>query len=162
EGENFVKARSYRVDPAKAGDVEAWSHEALGAKLHVTHNFDFRDGFLYIGGAGGIVRERVGASESTSLVAPDNSTPPTRGVGEIAQGADFIAAVEPFHGNDLVVYREAGEGRWTRTLLTDALDQGHALGVGDFNGDGREDVVVGWRNPDAEGHVGVKLFFQKE
>jgi hypothetical protein len=96
------------------------------------------------------------------LVTPENSTPPTRGVGEIAKGSDFIAAVEPFHGNDLVVYRDAGEGKWTRTLLTDSLNQGHALGVADFNGDGREDVVVGWRNPDAEGHVGVKLFFQKE
>lgn len=161
-GENFVNVRTYRVDPAKAGDAAAWSNEVLGAKLHVTHNLDFRDGFLYIGGAEGIVRETAGGAESTVLISPENSTPPTRGVGEIAKGSDFIAAVEPFHGNDLVVYRPADGGKWTRTLLTDALNQGHALGVADFNEDGREDVVVGWRNPDAEGHVGVKLFFQKE
>lgn len=161
-GENYVNVRTYRVDPAKAGDAASWNHEVLGAKLHVTHNFDFRDGHLYIGGAEGIVRETPGAAESTMLVTPENSTPPTRGVGEIAKGSDFIAAVEPFHGNDLVVYRSTGDGKWSRTLLTDSLNQGHALGVGDFNGDGREDVVVGWRNPDAEGHVGVKLFYQKE
>jgi len=161
-GENTVKVRAHRVDPAKAAEASAWTDGVLGAKLHVTHNFDFRDGYLYIGGAEGIVREKSGGSESTVLVTPENSTPPTRGVGEIAKGSDFIAAVEPFHGNDLVVYRDAGEGKWTRTLLTDSLNQGHALGVADFNGDGREDVVVGWRNPDAEGHVGVKLFFQKE
>lgn len=166
-GENCVNVRSYRADPAKASEAGAWTDEALGAKLHVTHNFDFRDGFLYIGGAEGIVREKAGGGESTPLVSPENSTPPTRGVGGIAKGADFIAAVEPFHGNDLVVYRAApdgedGGGKWTRTLLTDSLNQGHALGVADFDGDGREDVVVGWRNPDAEGHVGVKLFFQKE
>jgi hypothetical protein len=161
-GENTVKVRAHRVDPAKAAEASAWTDEVLGAKLHVTHNFDFRDGYLYIGGAEGIVREKSGGGESIVLVSPENSTPPTRGVGEIAKGADFIAAVEPFHGNDLVVYREGGEGKWTRTLLTDSLNQGHALGVADFNGDGREDVVVGWRNPDAEGHVGVKLFYQKE
>jgi hypothetical protein len=161
-GENTVKVRAHRVDPAKAAEASAWTDGVLGAKLHVTHNFDFRDGFLYIGGAEGIVREKPGGGGSTVLVTPENSTPPTRGVGEIAKGTDFIAAVEPFHGNDLVVYRDAGEGKWTRTLLTDSLNQGHALGVADFNGDGREDVVVGWRNPDAEGHVGVKLFFQKE
>lgn len=161
-GENTVKVRAHRVDPAKAAEASAWTDGVLGAKLHVTHNFDFRDEYLYIGGAEGIVREKSGGSESTLLVTPENSTPPTRGVGEIAKGSDFIAAVEPFHGNDLVVYRDAGEGKWTRTLLTDSLNQGHALGVADFNGDGREDVVVGWRNPDAEGHVGVKLFFQKE
>ncbi len=159
-GENPVNVRTYRVDPAKAGDEAAWSHEVLGTKLHVTHNFDLRDGHLYIGGSGGISREKADGSESTLLVTPENSTPPTRGVGEIAKGSDFIAAVEPFHGNDLVVYREK-DGGWSRTLLTDALNQGHALGVADFNGDGREDVVVGWRNPDAEGHVGVKIFFQK-
>jgi hypothetical protein len=159
-GENTVKVRAHRVDPAKAAEASAWTDGVLGAKLHVAHNFDFRDGYLYIGGAEGIVREKSGGSESTVLVTPENSAPPTRGVGEIAKGSDFIAAVEPFHGNDLVVYRDAGEGKWTRTLLTDSLNQGHALGVADFNGDGREDVVVGWRNPDAEGHVGVKLFFQ--
>lgn len=159
-GENPVNVRAYRVDPAKAGDASAWSHEVLGTKLHVTHNFDNRDGYLYIGGSAGISREKADGSESTMLVTTENSTPPTRGVGEIAKGSDFIAAVEPFHGNDLVVYREAG-GKWSRTLLTDALNQGHALGVADFNADGREDVVVGWRNPDAEGHVGVKIFFQK-
>lgn len=160
-GENTVKVRVHRVDPAAAGDPAAWSNEVLGARLHVTHNFDLRDGHLYIGGAEGIVREKVGAEETTVLVSPENSVPPTRGVGEIAKGRDFIAAVEPFHGNDLVVYR-GKDDQWTRTLVTDSLNQGHALGLGDFNGDGREDIAVGWRNPDAEGHVGVKIFFQKE
>ncbi len=159
-GENSVIARAYRVEPAKAGESEAWVHRPLAAKLHVTHNFDDRDGFIYLGGAEGIVREAVDGSESTHLISPENSTPPTRGVGEIRKGEDFIAAIEPFHGNDLVVYRER-EGRWARELLTDKLNQGHALGVGDFDGDGLEDIAAGWRNPDAEGNVGLKLFRQK-
>lgn len=160
-GDHCVNVRAYRVEAGKAGDAAAWTNVVLGAKLHVAHNFDLRDGHLYIGGAEGIVREKAGGGESTVLITPENSTPPTRGVGEVAKGADFLAAVEPFHGNDLVVYREDGGGKWSRALLTDTLSQGHALGVADFNGDGREDVVVGWRNPDAEGHVGVKLFYQK-
>lgn len=159
-GENHVVARAYQVDPTRAGESESWEHLPLAAKLQVTHNFDDRDGFIYIGGAGGIVREAVDGSESISLITPENSTPPTRGVGEIQKGMDFIAAIEPFHGNDLVVYRESGSG-WERELLTDKLNQGHALGVGDFDGDGLEDIVVGWRNPDAEGNVGIKLFLQK-
>lgn len=159
-GENTVVARGYRVDPARAGEPGAWEHHPLAAKLHVAHNFDDHEGYLYIGGAEGIVREAVDGSESTVLISPENSTPPTRGVGEIRKGNDFITAIEPFHGNDLVVYRE-NEGRWTRELLTDKLNQGHALGVGDFDDDGREDIAVGWRNPDEEGNVGLKLFRQK-
>lgn len=159
-GENSVNVRAYRVDPAKAGNGDAWTHEVMGAKLHVAHNLDYRDAYLYIGGAEGIVREAVDRKESTVLITAENSDPPTRGVGEIQKGADFITAIEPFHGNDLVVYRESGD-RWKRTLLTDSLNQGHALGVGDINGDGKEDIVVGWRNPDTEGHVGIKLFLQK-
>ena len=159
-GENTVNVRAYRVDPAKAGTADAWTHEVLGAKLHVAHNFDYREGFLYIGGAEGIVRGANDGKNSTVLITAANSTPPTRGVGEIQKGADFIAAIEPFHGNDLVVYRPSGE-KWQRTLLTDALNQGHALGVGDIDGDGKEDIVAGWRNPDATGHVGIKLFLQQ-
>jgi len=159
-GDNHVIARAYRVDPSRAGESQSWEHSPLAAKLHVTHNFDDRDGFVYIGGAEGVVREAVDGSESIHLITPDNSTPSTRGVGEIQKGADFISAIEPFHGTDLVVYRESGTG-WTRELLTDKLNQGHALGVGDFDNDGLEDIVVGWRNPDAEGNVGIKLFLQK-
>ena len=159
-GTNTVNVTAYRVDPAKAAMTDAWTHEVLGAKLHVAHNFDYREGFLYIGGAEGIVREANDGKSSTVLVTAANSTPPTRGVGEIQKGADFIAAIEPFHGNDLVVYRPSGE-KWQRTLLTDALNQGHALGVGDIDGDGKEDIVAGWRNPDAAGHVGIKLFLQQ-
>lgn len=161
-GQNFVNVRTYRVDPAKPDDPQAWTHQVLGAKLHLTHNFDHRDGYLYIGGAEGIVREKIGKRGSNLLISPDNSTPPLKGVGEIAKGPNFIATIEPFHGTDLVVYRENEEGRWIRTLLSDGLDQGHALGLGDFNGDGREDIVVGWRNPDADGHVGIKLYMQQE
>jgi len=159
-GENTVVARAYRVDPSKAGEPGAWEHHPLSAKLHVTHNFDDREGYLYIGGAEGIVREAVDGSESTLLISQENSNPPTKGVGEVRKGNDFITSIEPFHGNELVVYREK-EGRWTRDLLTDKLNQGHALGVGDFDGDGREDIVAGWRNPDEEGNVGLKLFRQK-
>ncbi|HRQ89958.1 MAG TPA: VCBS repeat-containing protein, partial [Bacteroidia bacterium] len=103
-GENTVNVRLHRVDPTRAGDAAAWADEVLGAKLHVTHNLDIRDGFLYIAGAEGIVKERPGG-ESILLVSPENSTPPIRGAGEIAVGRDFIATVEPFHGTDLAVYR---------------------------------------------------------
>jgi len=56
----------------------------------------------------------------------------------------FLAAIEPWHGNQLVVYTEAG-GQWKRHVLEDGMVNGHALAVGDLNGDGNDEIVTGFR-----------------
>ena len=162
-GENGVNVRVYEPDLRWIAQKRGWSHRVIDRSLHVTHNFDNDGGNLYIGGAEGIVlRNVVDASERDArIVTPENSDPPTRGVGEVRKGKDFIAAIEPLHGNDLVVYTENEKSsgkKWTRTLLTDQLNQGHALAVADLAEDENEEIVVGWRNPDANEQTGIKIF----
>jgi FG-GAP-like repeat len=68
----------------------------------------------------------------------------------------FMAAVEPWHGNEVVVYTDDGKGGWNRKVIYDQLAEGHEVCVGDFNGDGRDEIVAGDR---AKGKVASSHIF---
>ena len=165
KGENGVNVRAYLPDLKWVSQSRGWTHEVIDDDLHMTHNFDNDKGDLYIGGAEGIVRRHISdkSDRDARIITPENSEPPTRGVGEVRKGNDFIAAIEPIHGTDLVVYKKAeGVEKWRRTLLTDQLKEGHALAVADIMGDAKQEIVVGWRKPNAAKELGIKIFSQDE
>ncbi|MCB1230187.1 MAG: VCBS repeat-containing protein [Verrucomicrobiae bacterium] len=167
KGPNGVNIRAYLPPaPERWGDPEAWSQVVIDDSMHATHNFDDREGDILVAGAEGILRKSVmntDPDEDALLITPENSLPPTRGAGEVRFARGFIAAIEPMHGNELVVYEE-GSGddgaKWRRTTLTNELNQGHALATGDLLGMGNDQVIAGWRNPNAEGQVGIRLFWR--
>ena len=57
----------------------------------------------------------------------------------------MIATVEPWHGTSVVVYADQ-PGLWARTVIEPAITGGHALGWADFDGDGNDELAVGWRD----------------
>jgi hypothetical protein len=82
---------------------------------------------------------------------------PRLGSSDVAVGQinrkRFLASVEPWHGNEIVVYSEKG-GVWQRRVLFDGVLEGHEVAVADFNGDGRDDIVAGDRDAKTTGvHV---------
>jgi len=89
---------------------------------------------------------KPGAARGSSEVAP----------GKLgAKGASFIAAIEPWHGHELAIYTKAEkEGTWKRRVFDDSLEEGHALVVADFDGDGADEIVAGWR----AGEGGLALY----
>jgi len=56
----------------------------------------------------------------------------------------FLAAIEPWHGNQVVVYREEKNG-WKREVIDADLQDAHTIATVDFNGDGIDEIVVGAR-----------------
>jgi hypothetical protein len=46
-----------------------------------------------------------------------------------------------------------------RQVLDDNLNGGHGIATGDLLGNGQQQIVAGWRLPNRDGNVGVKLYY---
>jgi len=88
----------------------------------------------------------------THLGEGDQQSSPKRGASEIGvgrvAGKRFLATIEPWHGDQVVVYSEAGRGElWTRHVIDPGFHEGHALACADLDGDGNDEIVAGFRGP---------------
>jgi len=64
-------------------------------------------------------------------------------VGKIGKQR-FVTAIEPWHGNQVAVYMQKGR-EWERKVIDDGLLDGHTIVTGDFDGDGNDEIVAGFR-----------------
>ena len=84
----------------------------------------------------------------TKLTAGDPAPWPKGGASEIAVGMlgkeRFLTTIEPWHGNQVAVYR-FGKTDWERLIIDDKLLDGHTLLTADLNGDGRDEIIAGYR-----------------
>lgn len=111
-----------------------------------------RDQLLTTGFDGVILHEPSGSGDNiqwkhTLLVKGHEEEPPKAGTSDVAvgslKGKRFLAAIEPWHGNEVVVYTPGSKpGEWQRRVIFNELIEGHELCVADFNGDGRDDLAI--------------------
>ncbi len=138
-----------------------WATRVLDKSMHMTHNFDVVESeestSLYFAGKEGIRQSLFDGRWSSDARAIEGLT---TSAGEVRVGAlvdkPLIATIEPMHGTHLVAY--LGKGERQRVVLDTTFVQGHALAVADILGLGRDQIVAGWRNPDANGEVGIRLY----
>jgi hypothetical protein len=73
---------------------------------------------------------------------------PKSGSSDVALGRlgaeRFIAAIEPWHGNMVAIYKQA-KGGWQRQMIDDTITDGHAIVSLDIDNDGRTEIVAGQR-----------------
>lgn len=138
---------------------QPWKRHLLDSTMHITHNFEiWEDGpqtRILVGGKEGgrvVSWQKGGWQPERWLVQNLGLSEVRRGTG--SDGKPIVAAVSPFHGNQLVVLDESGG----KNLLTEKLAQGHALVAGDFLKKGHSQVAVGWRMPNGEKKFGVRLW----
>jgi len=169
-----VKVLAYEMP----SDVrQPWPTTVVQQTMHLTHNFDvISNGVaepeeLLLGGREGIVRllqTESGWKERWITRHPADSTE-LQGVGEVRMaalggGLPCVAAIEPMHGHQLVLYMppQGGpkDGEWQRVVVDETLVDGHGLACRDVLGLGNRQLVVGWRSAQKIGpKVGVKVWW---
>jgi hypothetical protein len=155
-----AKEPDYAVSaPLVAYRPPRWTREVLDEQNHVVHGVrvvqwdgDRAQEVLTASFEGVCLYDLRGKKWERTRIAEGDRTPgPKRGASEVALGAvaghRFVATIEPWHGNQMVVYTPpaAKQPLWTRHVVDDTLVDAHALGVADFDGDGRDEIVAGFR-----------------
>jgi hypothetical protein len=73
---------------------------------------------------------------------------PKSGSSDLAVGhlgkERFLAAIEPWHGNQVAVYTEQS-GNWQRNVIDNTLLDAHTILTADLDGSGRDQIVAGMR-----------------
>lgn len=129
---------------------EPWRTEVVDDTLHILHNFlpanmdgDPQEELLTASREGvHLIDRAAGGGWAKTLIG--EGTPGEIKLGKVS-GRRMIATVEPWHGSSVVIYADK-TGTWARTVIESAITGGHALGWADFDGDGSDDLAVGWRD----------------
>jgi hypothetical protein len=164
-----VRVLAYRIpkDPVR----DRWQADVLDESMHVVHNFypipakngkgmdvltaSYEGVGLLSRDDGKWTRRPIGAGDQAH---PDKS----RGSSEIKRGMlkdgrPFLATIEPWHGNQVVVYTPPADpaGLWDRHDLDNKLKWGHAVWCADLDGDGGDELIIGVRD-NLSGNSGEK------
>jgi hypothetical protein len=93
--------------------------------------------------------EKNGTWTRTEISKGDPAPWPQSGSSDVAigtlKGKRFLAAIEPWHGTQVAVYHERSNDKFERQVIDTALVDGHTILAADLDGDGRDEIVAGYR-----------------
>ncbi|MCC6418997.1 MAG: VCBS repeat-containing protein [Gemmataceae bacterium] len=171
-----LRVTAYRIPKNPVRD--RWIPEVLDESLHVAHNFapipaaSGKGADILVASYEGVsllARGPMG-KWSRRLIGTGNQETPKgkRGaseikMGKLRSGRKVIATIEPWHGDQVVVYTEPKvKGKlWGRHVLDEKLRWGHAVAFADLDGDGGDELVIGVRDNRSQTpgeRCGVRLY----
>src|SRR5579884_391538 len=121
--------------------------------LHGIHIVDWdRDGhdeFLAAGFLGLHLYKFAKPNWSRTEIAKGDPAPwPKSGSSDVAVGRfgrhRFLAAIEPWHGNQVVVYKNVAD-KWNREVIDNSIVDGHTIATADFDQSGEYRIIAGFR-----------------
>lgn len=162
-----------------------WKSTTIEQSLPVMHNLQvvdfagdsrnelllasFRGVHLWTAGAGETQPRliQIGAGEQAGA-APALGASEIR-MGKLAGGQRFLGTIEPWHGNQVVVYEQPTEARdelvlagtaplWTRRVLDRELQWGHAVACVNLDSDPDDELVIGVRDDASSNRCGVRIY----
>lgn len=175
--EHPLRVLAYEIPRDPTG---AWQPKVLNQELHVAHNFwptdldhDGKTDILVASFEGvTLLRRGEGDGWTSQRIGTGNQdNPEARGASEIkhgtlADGGDYIATIEPWHGYQVVVYTRPDDGKsalWDRHVLDSDLKWGHAVWCANLDGDEDQELIIGARDDkDAAGRCGLRIYDAKD
>lgn len=167
-----AKAPSYIEEPTTLltffpdlkADPTTWRREPIGGDhvLHAIRAIDTDgDGKAEVLSAGNAGVTRFFRDSSTGKWSPKSLIPgapgaaPKKGssevhLGKLADGRRFLATIDPWHGTEVAVCLSTSTTPLAfapRQVIDNTIQDGHALWVTDFDGDGDDEILAGYRGP---------------
>jgi hypothetical protein len=134
-----------------------WKRREIGTIEGLVHGIfvtdwtrDQRDDVL-VAGFSGIqlfTSNKDGTWSLSQIAKGDPAAWPKSGSSDVTLGRlgkkRFLAAIEPWHGNQVAVYTEQSK-QWVRRVIDTTLADGHTIHSADFNRDGNDEIIAGFR-----------------
>ena len=180
KGPNWGAGDGVRVlvyDVPEKPATQPWPVEIAESSLHTIHNLqlldmdgDHRDEIVAACWEGVFLLDRdpSGRWTKTRLGTGNQGEQPSKGssevkVGRLRGGVPYVATIEPWHGYQVVVYTKdlatataPASGLWSRRVIAEPLQWGHAVWTANLDDDDDDELLIGQRDPNKPGTGGPR------
>ena len=142
---------------------EKWPKSVIDSTLHMAHGLtitrwdnDLKEDIITASFEGLTLfrSTNTGWKKSILTIGNNGQNASYSGSSEVSVGRlgnkfkKFLASIEPWHGNEVVVYTQNDKKEWIRSVIDTSYNNGHALQCFDLNYDSFDEIIAGHRGED--------------